>query len=121
MTNLKWEIGPVKLANGSEAFIDAINEDQEDWRYSGRVRSHRGNLVSTGWHADGRYMYAENDHGFNLVPPSKKKVRVRASILVYRDGSTTYYRTHDTPSETAKRHAFALLEIDREVEQGEGL
>ena len=121
MNNPKWEIGPVKLVGGSEAFIDAINEDQEDWRYSGRVRSHRGNLVSTGWHADGRYMYAENDNGFNLAPPPKKKVRVRASILVFRDGSTTYYRIHDTPSETAKQHAFAFLEIDIEVEEGLGL
>lgn len=121
MTNPKWETGRVKLADGTEAFIDAINEDQEDWRYTGRVRSHRGIMVSAGWHANGRYMYAETNHGYNLAPPPKKKVRVRASILVYRDGSTSLYRMHDTPSETAKRNAFALLEIDREIEEGEGL
>lgn len=121
MTNPKWEIGPVKLLNGNEAIIDAINEDQEDWRYSGRVRSERGIMISTGWHASGRYMYAETTHGYSLAPPPKKKVRVRASILVFRDGSTTYYRIHDTPSETAKQHAFAFLEIDIEVEEGLGL
>ena len=121
MTNPKWETGPVKLVGGNEAIIDAINEDQEDFRYTGRVRSLRGIMVSTGWHASGRYMYAETDHGFNLAPPPKKTVRVRASILVYRDGSTTYYRMHDTPSETAKQNAFAFLEIDREVTEKEGL
>jgi hypothetical protein len=34
----KWEKGPVKLANGEDAFIDAINEEQEYWRYTGRVQ-----------------------------------------------------------------------------------
>ena len=77
MSNPKWEIGPAKLVGGNEAIIDAINEDQEDYRYSGRVRGQRGIMVSTGWHANGRYMYAETSHGYNLAPPPKKTVRVR--------------------------------------------
>jgi hypothetical protein len=45
MTNHKWQIRKVKLANGDDAFIDAINEGQEDYRYTGRIRGSRGDLM----------------------------------------------------------------------------
>ena len=121
MTNPKWEIGPVKLIGGHEAIIDAINEDQEDFRYTGRVRGQRGIMVSTGWHANGRYMYAETDHGYNLTPPPKKTVRVQRWLVVYFDGSTSMFLNEETAINQAKQHGFALLEIDREVTEGEGL
>ena len=63
MSEVKWEKGPVKLANGEEAFIDAINEGQEDYRYTGRIQGINGGWIASGWHASGRYMYAETDHG----------------------------------------------------------
>ena len=123
MTNPKWEVGPVKLIGGHEAFIDAINEDQEDFRYSGRVRGQRGIMVSTGWHANGRYMYAHTDHGLNLAPPSKKTIRVRRWLVVFANGKTLCfgYSDKDTAVTEANVRGFALIEIDREVTEGEGL
>ena len=121
MTNPKWEIGPVELIGGNEAIIDAINEDQYDFRYSGRVRGQRGIMVSTGWHANGRYMYAANDHGFNLAPPPKKTVRVRRWMVVYSNGTTCTFSEKDEAINEAEQSGFALLEIDRIVTEGEGL
>jgi hypothetical protein len=124
----KWEKGPVKLANGEEAWIDAINEGQEDWRYTGRVRKYTGRAPSRsdhwtacGWHANGRLMFAEKDHECNLAPPPKKTVRVKACILVYEDGSTISTSSDESDLSEAKKHAFALVEFDREVTEGEGL
>jgi hypothetical protein len=116
----KWQIGPVKLANGEEAFIDAINEGQEDWRYTGRIKQH-GQWVSAGWDDTGRRMYSELNHPGNLAPPPKKTVRVKACILVYEDGSTISTSSDESDLGEAKKHAFALVKFDREVEEGEGL
>ena len=121
MTNPKWEVGPVKLIGGREAIIDAINETQEDFRYSGRVRGQRGIMVSTGWHANGRYAYGDTDHPHNLAPPPKKTVRVRRWMAVYSNGTTCTFSEKDEAINEAKQSGFALLEIDREVEEGEGL
>jgi hypothetical protein len=117
----KWEIGPVKLANGEEAFIDAINEGQEDWRYTGRILYAPGLWIAAGWRASGRYMYAHTDYGLNLAPPPKKTVRVKACILVYEDGSTISTSSDESDLSEAKKHAFALVKFDREVTEGEGL
>ena len=124
MTNPKWEIGPVELIGGREAFIDAINEDQEDFRYSGRVRGQRGIMVSTGWHANGRYMYAESGHGHNLAPPPKKTVRVDAMwMVVYREGYVDVLSTEKAAKDDAhKKRAFAIRKIEPfEVTEGDGL
>ncbi len=117
----KWQIGPVKLANGEEAFIDAINEGQEDWRYTGRVRNHADCWTACGWHANGRYMYGETDHPYNLAPPPKKTVRVKVWLLVWPNGVITAFYNENDAIINAKNHGFALIEIDREVEEGEGL
>jgi len=118
----KWQIGPVKLANGDDAFIDAINEKQEDWRYTGRVRGYGGKWIACGWHANGRFMFAGKDHDCNLAPLPKKTVRVHCWLVVDDDGQI---RAHNTkggsdawvnPGKT-----IALIEIDREVTEGEGL
>ena len=121
MTNPKWEIGPVKLVGGHEAIIDAINEDQEDFRYSGRVRGQRGIMVSTGWHANGRYMYAETDHGYNLAPPPKKTVRVQRYVNVFEDGCMVSWATREEADDCREGSRFACIEIDRIVTEGEGL
>ena len=118
----KWEKGPVKLANGEEAFVDAINEGQEDYRYVGRVRSVENNQwIAAGWHANGRYMYAHTDHGLNLAPPPKKTVRVRGWLVVYANGSTFVFTVESAAIAEARMYGFALIEIDREVTEGEGL
>ena len=121
MTNPKWVIGPVELIGGHEAIIDAINEDQEDFRYSGRVRGQRGIMVSAGWHANGQYMYAATDHGFHLAPPPKKTVRVQVCLLVYEDGSVVACGAKDEADTCEQEGRFAWVEIDREVTRGEGL
>lgn len=117
----KWEKGSVKLANGDDAFIDAINEGQEDWRYTGRFRNHAGEWISAGWHANGGYMFAHTDHGCNLAPPPKKTVRVKVWLMVWRAGSVSVYFHEDEATANAKKNGFAIIPIDREVEEGEGL
>jgi hypothetical protein len=117
----KWQIGPVKLANGEEAFIDAINEGQEDWRYTGRVRNHAGHWTACGWHANGRLMFAGKDHKCNLAPPPKKTVRVKIWLMVWPNHAITVFYNENDAITNAKKHGFALIEIDREVTEGEGL
>jgi len=116
----KWEKGPVKLANGEEAFVDAINEGQEHYRYTGRMPL-LGTLVTAGWDTNGRLMYASHDNPCNLAPPPKKTVRVQACILVYEDGFTISTSSDESDLDEAKKHAFALVRFDREVTEGEGL
>jgi hypothetical protein len=120
MTN-KWQIGPVNLANGEEAFIDAINEGQDGNRYTGRVKGIFGDWVPVGWNSNGRLMCAETDHPCNLAPPPKKTVRVQACILVYEDGSTISTSSDESDLDEAKKHVFALVKFDREVTEWEGL
>jgi hypothetical protein len=117
----KWQIGPVKLANGEEAFVDAINGGQEDWRYTGRARNHAGHWIACGWHANGRFMFARKDHECNLAPPPKKTVRVQACINVDATGVFTYYLARKDADRLASPNRIACIEIDREVTEGEGL
>lgn len=117
----KWEKGPVKLANGEDAFVDAINEGQEDWRYTGRIYNEAGHWIACGWHADGRYMFAHTDHGLNLAPPPRKTVRVKVWLMVWPSGGITNYYREDEAINNTKKNGFALIEIDREVTEGEGL
>ena len=117
----KWEKGPVKLASGDEALIDAINEGQEDYRYTGRIRGSSGQWIAAGWHANGRYVYANTDHGLNLAPPPKKTVRVKAWLMVSPNGYIAPLYDESEAIANAKKHGFALIPIDREVTEGEGL
>jgi hypothetical protein len=117
----KWQIGPVKLANGEDAFIDAINEGQENYRHTGRIRDFEGEWIAAGWHANGRLMYAETDHPCNLAPPPKKTVRVYRAMVVYQSGSTQVFFDKAEAIAEARMYGFALIEIDREVTEGEGL
>ena len=120
MSGVKRQIGPVKLVNGDDALIDAINEGQEAHRYTGRVKSH-GQWISTGWDDTGRRMYSELNHPYNLAPPPKKTVRVKAWLMVWPNhGITLFYKKAEAVI-NAKKNGFALIEIDREVTEGEGL
>jgi hypothetical protein len=116
----KWQIGPVKLANGEDAFIDAINEGQEQYRYTGRMMGQEG-FVPVGWHSDGRLMWATTGHPHNLAPPPKKKVRVRAFFNCYENGTIAHHCERDTADLAARSSRIACKEIDIEVEEGEGL
>jgi len=117
----KWQVGPVKLVNGEDAFIDAINEGQKDWRYTGRIKGNSERWVAWGWDSDGRYMHAETNRSRNLAPPPKKTVRVRVFVNCY-DGGTFYcYRSRKIADLGVGPNRIACKEIDIEVEEGEGL
>ena len=115
----KWQIGPVKLVNGEGAFIDAINEEQDANRYTGRIKSH-GQWESTGWDDTGRRMYSELNHPYNLVPPPKKTVLVQRWLVIHQNGMTSLYFDRQKAM-AVEKDIFALIPIDREVEEGEGL
>jgi len=123
----KWQIGPVKLANGEEAFVDAINEGQEECRYTGRIRncSNVGRYwVAAAWHLNGRYagdMFLEENDALNLAPPPKKTALVKAWLMVWPNGVITVFYNENDAIINTKKHGFALIPIDREVTEGEGL
>ena len=120
MSNPKWEIGPVKLANGETAFIEAINLDQEDWRYVGRSMVGLSWMPS-GWHANGRMMFAVRDSGNNLAPPPKKTVRVRCWLNVDASGVAGLFLNREDADSLASVNRIACIEIDRIVTEGKGL
>ncbi len=116
----KWQIGPVKLANGEEAFIDAINEGQEAFRYTGRTKC-LGQWEAAGWDETGRKMYNPTDSPRNLAPPPNKTIRVQRWMVVYANGGTCVFMLQSEAIAEARMYGFALIEIDREVTEGEGL
>jgi len=116
----KWQIGPVKLANGSEAEITRINEGQEDFCYVGHVVI-GATWHPAGWHASGRMMYTHKDTGNNLAPPPKKTVRVQRWMVVYANGGTCVFNLQAEAIAEARMYGFALIEIDREVTEEDGL
>ncbi len=116
----KWQVGQVKLANGEEAFVDAINGGQEAFRYTGRVK-HLGVWESAGWDDSGRRMYCEFNHPHNLAPPPKKKVRVQRWLNIDADGTVSFYDSRAEADGYRFSDRIACIEIDLEVEEGEGL
>lgn len=118
MSNQKWEVGPVKLVNGMDATILLFDEIRKV--YLGAYRLPGGGLYAFEWREDGRPM--DNSKDFNLVPPPKKTLRVRLWLNVYDKGSLVYqYGTRELADIEATSNRFACIEIDREVEEGEGL
>lgn len=119
----KWQIGPVKLANGEEAWIDAINEGQEECHYTGRIKSRHGYWVAAAWHLNGRYagdMFLEVNDALNLAPPPKKTVRVQKCLVIHQNGMASTYADRQKAI-AVEKDIFALIEINREVTEGEGL
>jgi hypothetical protein len=116
----KWQVGPVKLANGEDAWIDAINEGQEAFRYTGRIRL-CSQWESAGWDDTGRMMYGSTSNPRNLAPPPKKKVRVRMFVNCYQEGAFYVYKTREDADSCLGVNRIACKEIDIEVEEGEGL
>jgi hypothetical protein len=122
VSNPKWQKGPVKLANGSEAEITRINEGQEDFCYVGHVMI-GATWHPAGWHASGRMMY-HKDTGNNLAPPPKKTVRVQESWLVIfpRGHAYIFFSEQSAKNEAYEKRAFAIRKIEPfEVTEGEGL
>ena len=119
MTNPKWEIGPVKLANGWDATIHRYCENRQ--KYIGELQDGNGSWFSREWFASGLYSNAETDHGYNLAPPPKKTVRVQLWINVYADGHHAIHASSESALAGGEHARFACIEIDLEVEEGEGL
>jgi hypothetical protein len=68
-------------------------------------------------------MWATTDHPRNLAPPPKKKVRIQTLLVVYGNGKTCNFSYGDRERAVieANKRGFALIEINREVEEGEGI
>lgn len=117
----KWEKGPVKLANGFDAVINRFCEKRK--RYIGELQDGSGGWFAGEWDANGWYSFLGKtaEDPYNLAPPPKKTVRVKAWLLVWPNGVVTVFYKEGEAITNAKKHGFALLPIDREVEEREGL
>lgn len=121
MSKHKWEIGAVKLVNGNDAKIFQINDRNNSMKYVGVRR------VGLDWHPFSWDLYgtpsdsAFNENKLSLAPPPKKTLRVRLWLNVYHGGISYLYGTRQLADKNAAQHRFACIEIDREVEEGEGL
>ena len=120
MTNPKWEIGPVKLADGSEGHIYFVQPESKHQRYIGKAKDSSGEWRALHWCDAGRVPYTTTGHAKNLDPPPKKTVRVQLWINVHEDRDTSIYTSREIADEYA-HNRIACIEIDREVTEGEGL
>jgi hypothetical protein len=66
-------------------------------------------------------MFAGKDHECNLAPPPKKTMRVKVWLMVWPNGVITVFFHENDAIANTKKKGFALLPIDREVTEGEGL
>lgn len=115
----KWEVGPVKLVNGLDAVIHRFCEKRQ--RYIGEWQNKQGGFYAAEWHICGSHFAGTDYSSLNLVPPAKRKVQLHKWVNVYKDGSMFSYPTKKEADDSAHHGRFALIEIDREVEEGEGL
>ena len=121
MSNQKWEIGPVKLANGTDGYIDFVCDRGKVIRYTGRFKTDTGEWWALHWDQFGRVPNSCEGYGHNLAPPPKKTLRVRLWLNVYDGAISHLHGTREQADKEAGRLRFACIEIDREVEEGEGL
>lgn len=119
MSEHKWEVGSVKLVNGSDAEIFQINDRNNCMKYVGVRR------VGLDWHPFAWDLCgtpsdsAFNEKTLSLAPPPKRKVRLHGWLNVYPNGTASFW-SHKNIADSSKDR-FACIEIDREVEEGEGL
>lgn len=120
MSMPKWEIGPVKLADGGDAQIFLFDEFRKV--YLGAYRLQGGGLYALEWMEDGRPIDAVA--AYTLAPPPKKKVRVDAMWIVVfaKWNAHGFYNEQQAKYEAKQKRAFAIKKIEPfEVEEGEGL
>ena len=124
MTNPKWEIGPVKLVDGTEGYINFVQTESEHHRYIGMVKVNGSEWRASHWCDAGRVPYTLTGNPRNLAPPPKKTVRVQWWVNVYADGQYCLHASKESAlagGEHARSARFACIKIDREVNEGEGL
>jgi hypothetical protein len=121
MSKAVWEIGPVKLVNGLNAVIHRFCEKRQ--RYIGELQDGTGGWFAREWDANGWYSFPSKtaEDPYNLAPPPKKTVRVKAWLMVWPDAGISVFFYEDEAISSAKKNGFALIPIDREVTEGEGL
>ncbi len=121
MSKVVWEIGPVKLANGFDAVIHRFCEKRQ--KYIGELQDGSGGWFAREWDANGWYSFRGKtaEDPYNLAPPPKKTVRVQRWMVVYPSGSSQTYTYQAAAISEASKFGFALIQIDREVTEGEGL
>ena len=121
MTNPKWEIGPVELANGTEGHIDFVNNCSKSIAYTGRFKTYNGDWWSIHWDQSGMVPNSCEGYGHNLAPPPKKTVRVKRWINVDACGLVGLYENREDADTVSSVNRIACIEIDRIVTEGEGL
>ena len=81
-----------------------------------------GGFYASEWNIAGEHTVSGiGDPLLNLAPPPKKTVRVQAWLMVWPSGGITVYYREDEAITSARKHGFSVIEIDREVTEGEGL
>jgi len=120
MNQHKWQIGPVKLANGCEATIHRFCENRK--RYLGELQDGSGRWFAREWDANGWYSFRDKtaEDPYNLAPPPKKTMRVQRCLAIHHNGMTSTYANRQNAT-AVEKDIFALIEIDLEVEEGYGL
>lgn len=120
MSDQKWDVGPVKLFDGRDAVIHRFCEKRH--QYIGEFQDSTGRWYASEWTDLGWYSKGIGQGDLtNLVPHPKKTLRVRFWLNVYDGAIPHMHGTREEADENAAQHRFACIEIDREVEEGEGL
>ena len=116
----KWQIGPVKLANGFDAVINRFCEKRK--RYIGEHTGRLGGVYAAEWNIAGEHTISGiGDPLLNLAPPPKKTVRVKRWLNIDADETVSIYKLRAEADTHCFSDRIACIEIDREVTEGEGL
>ena len=121
MSNPKWQMGPVKLMDGSDAWIFFVQPESRHKRYIGKAKDSDGEWRALHWCDSGRVPYTTTGHAKNLAPPPKKTMRAQFCVNVYTDGYFEIWSTKELADSRCHKTRFSCIEIDRVVEEGEGL
>ena len=118
MTNHKWQIGPVKLANGCDAVIHRFCEKRK--RYIGEQTGRLGGVYAAEWNIAGEHTISGiGDPLLNLAPPPKKTVRLDGWLNIYDDNSANFFDRREDADKEDGRSACVPFGIT--VTEGEGL
>jgi hypothetical protein len=114
----KWQIGPVKLANGFDAVINRFCEKRK--RYIGEHTGRLGGVYAAEWNTAGEHTISGiGDPLLNLAPPPKKTVRLEGWLNIYDDNSANFFdRREDADKEDGRS---ACIPFGITVTEGEGL
>ena len=119
MSETKWQIGPVKLANGFEATIRRFCEKRQ--QYIGELQDSSGRWFAREWDAHGWYCFRDKtaEDPCNLAPPPKKTVRLEGWLNIYDDNSANFFECREDADKEEGRSA--CVPFGYTVTEGEGL